>query len=365
MFKRHQNEVHITVSNNTIIRIILFGVATYAGFRFFDNIRHPLTLIFVSFFLAMALNPIVGFITHKLKSKSRVRGTAFAYLLVMTVLISFFAIVVPPIIHQSTDFVQDIPARITNVQTQDSSVGRFVRRYNLGEQLNQVASDWTHNLGNASGPVATTAKSVLTLLVSFVTVLVLTFMMLVEGPEWIQRLLRYLPSHRRDHIESLLFRMYRLVTKFVNAQVLVAIIGGVFAMIALSIASRIYHVSINPIALAGIVAMFAIIPTIGNILAAVCVSLVCLFSSVPLAVTMLIYFIVYQQIENITIQPYIQSRSNDLTPMLVFIAALLGIGFGGLLGGFVAIPAAGCVRILIEDYLDDRQVNGSKKALKA
>jgi predicted PurR-regulated permease PerM len=84
-----------------------------------------------------------------------------------------------------------------------------------------------------------------------------------------------------------------------------------------------------------------------------------MFSSVPLAITMLVYFIVYQQIENVTIQPYFQSRKNDLSPMLVFIAALLGIGFGGLLGGFVAIPVAGCIKILLEDWLEDRK-NGAK-----
>jgi predicted PurR-regulated permease PerM len=108
------------------------------------------------------------------------------------------------------------------------------------------------------------------------------------------------------------------------------------------------------------VALFGIIPTIGNIIAAIVVALACLFSSVPLAITMLVYFVIYQQIENVTIQPYMQSRKNDLSPLLVFIAALLGIGFGGILGGFVAIPAAGCLKILIEDYLDDRRINSSK-----
>jgi len=67
---------------------------------------------------------------------------------------------------------------------------------------------------------------------------------------------------------------------------------------------------------------------------------------------MAIFFILYQQIENVTLQPYIQSKHNELTPMLVFIAALLGIGFGGLLGGLVAIPIAGCLKVLAEDYFE-------------
>jgi predicted PurR-regulated permease PerM len=77
---------------------------------------------------------------------------------------------------------------------------------------------------------------------------------------------------------------------------------------------------------------------------------------------MLVYFIIYQQIENATIQPYIQSRGSELTPMLVFIAAILGIGLGGVLGGFVAIPIAGCAKVLIDDQLDQHRESEGKKA---
>ena len=365
MFNRKKDleEIHVTISNRTILRVILFGTATYAGFRFFNNIRHPLTLIFISFFLAMALNPAVSFITRKLKSKSRVRGTAAAYTAVMVILISFFSFVVPPLVRQSTDFVQSLPQTIRNLETQDSSAGRFVRKYNLDEKLNDFANDFANSISNTNGPVLSTAKSVLTTFVSIITVLVLTFMMLVEGPEWVGRFIETLPDHRQKRVKNLLHSMYVLVTRFVNAQVIVAVIAGLFAAVALTIASHVFGVSVNPIALACLVVLFGIIPTIGNILAAVLVSVVCLFTSAPLALTMLIYFIVYQQIENITIQPYVQSRNNDLTPMLVFIAALLGIGFGGLLGGFVAIPAAGCIKILVTDWLDDRKFNAS--AVKA
>ena len=70
---------------------------------------------------------------------------------------------------------------------------------------------------------------------------------------------------------------------------------------------------------------------------------------------MLIYFIVYQQIENATIQPYIQAKKNQLTPLLVFVSALIGVGFGGILGAFVAIPVAGCIKILLEDQFEKRR----------
>ncbi|MBI3624146.1 AI-2E family transporter, partial [Candidatus Saccharibacteria bacterium] len=179
---------------------------------------------------------------------------------------------------------------------------------------------------------------------------------LVEGPDWLQRYWQLHPKARRQHDKVLAERMYRVVTGYVNGQVLIAAIASVFAMTTLVIASHVIGVSVNAVALAGIVFLFGLIPLIGNTLAASVVILVSLFSSVPLAVTMLVYFLIYQQVENVTLQPYIQSRHNVLTPLLVFVAALIGAGLGGILGAFVAIPAVGCLRILLTDYLKNRGI---------
>ena len=108
-------------------------------------------------------------------------------------------------------------------------------------------------------------------------------------------------------------------------------------------------------ALAGIVSVFGLIPLFGNPLAAIIVILVCLINSVTLGLVMLIYFVVYFFVENHTFQPYIQSKLNELTPLTVFVAAVLGVGFGGLLGAIIAIPAASAIKVLVEDYFERRQ----------
>ncbi|HET7827330.1 MAG TPA: AI-2E family transporter, partial [Candidatus Saccharimonadales bacterium] len=90
----------------------------------------------------------------------------------------------------------------------------------------------------------------------------------------------------------------------------------------------------------------------GNPSAATLVVLACLINSVSLGLIMLVYFIVYFFVENHTFQPYIQSRLNDLTALTVFVAAILGVGFDGLLGAIIAIPAASAIKILIEDYFE-------------
>lgn len=71
------------------------------------------------------------------------------------------------------------------------------------------------------------------------------------------------------------------------------------------------------------------------------------------------FFIVYQQIENNVIQPYVQSRTLDISPLLVLVAVLVGIQLGGLLGGFLAIPTAACLKILAFDYIEHRNIENT------
>jgi predicted PurR-regulated permease PerM len=103
--------------------------------------------------------------------------------------------------------------------------------------------------------------------------------------------------------------------------------------------------------------VFGIIPLFGNPIAATIVVLVSLLNSVTLAAIMAIYFVIYFFIENHTFQPYVQARLNNLTPLMVFIAALIGVAFGGILGAIVAIPVASAIKILTEDFYERRQTN--------
>jgi predicted PurR-regulated permease PerM len=216
------------------------------------------------------------------------------------------------------------------------------------------ADDIQGRIKNLPEPVLTTAGRIGSALVSTIAVLVMTFMMLVEGPAWFETILRLQSKQNREHRKELALQMYRVITSYVNGQLLIAAIASFFSLVAMVIAGNVFNESINAIGLAGIIALTGLIPMIGNTLGAAIVVLVCALSSFPLAIAMAIFFLIYQQIENVTIQPYIQSRKNELTPLLVFIAALCGIGLGGLLGGFVAIPLAACLRILAKDYYNHR-----------
>jgi predicted PurR-regulated permease PerM len=343
------SEVTINITTETIIKGILIAVLVVMGFHFIGNIAHQLRLILISMFLALALNPAVTWITHRLKSRSRIRATGVAYIAVLTVLISFLALVIPPLVKQTTEFLRDVPHSINEFKTQDSALARTVRRYNLEEQLDSFGEDFNTRINkDLAAPVVSTANRVLGTIISIVTVLVLTFMMLVEGPVWFDQFLALQPADSRARRKEIARRMYRVVTGYVNGQVLIAAIGATFAMVALFIASNVFNVSVNAVALASIIFFFALLPLIGSTIGAAIIVLFTLLLSVPMAITMAIYFIIYQQIENATLQPYIQAKTNQLTPLIIFVAALLGVGLGGMLGALAAIPIAGCMRILLE-----------------
>jgi predicted PurR-regulated permease PerM len=352
--------ITVNITNRTIVRTILWVVAAISAFHFIGRITHVLTLIFVAAFLALALNPVVSSVSRRLHIKSRVRATAVAYLVVIAFLITFFSLVIPPLVRQTRDFIRDVPATVENFQRQDSSLARTARRYHIDEKLTQGARNLTSHYGNFGSALLDTSKRILEAVVSFLAVLVLTFMMLVEGPMWLKLYLGTLPDRQRSRQNRILGRMYKAVSGFVNGQVILAAVAGSFAFIALVIASHIIGVSINALALAGIVAVFGVIPLFGNPIAAFLVILVSLLNSVSLGLVMAIYFVIYFFIENHTFQPYLQSKLNELTALMVFIAALIGVGFAGMLGAIIAIPAASTIKILLEDHFERRQGHKSE-----
>lgn len=346
--------IQISFSNKTILRVVIVVVVSVLALLFINRIAHPLTLIFISAFLAIALNPAVSYIAKRLKSKSRVRATGVAYLIVVALLVGFIWLVVPPMVKQSVNFIQDLPANAEELKNNDTAIVRFINRYNLESELTKAANGIKDNFDDVGKSAVTTASRVGSVIVSILTVFVLTFMMLVEGPYWIDRVWKLQDPKKVGKRKRAAAHMYKVITGYVNGQLLIALIAGFFSFIVMIIASKILGVSINAAVYASIVTVMGLIPMIGNTIAAVIIVLLCAFTSIPLALIMLVFFVLYQQIENVTLQPYIQSKSNELTPLLVFVAAIIGVGFGGFLGALVAIPLVGCIKVFVTEFYGDK-----------
>lgn len=350
----NNRKVTVTFTDRTIARIVIIVVLTFAGILFLGRIAHALVLIFLSFFLALALNPAVSWIGRHLRTKSRVRATGAAYIIVLVVIGGFLALVVPPLVRQTNDFAQALPNTIETYTDDDSTLMRFIREHHLENDVQNGIQSLRNNVDDIGGQAVTTVNAVLGFVVSLIAVLVMTFMMLVEGPMWLEKFWETQDPEKSKRPKRVLGKMYKVVTGYVNGQLLIALIAGFISLVALLVASNLLNVSINAVVYALIITLTSLIPMFGATIGAIIVVALCAFSSWPLALAMAVFFLVYQQVENATIQPNIQARQNELTPLLVFIAALVGIGFGGILGAFIAIPVAGCLRVWIVEYYGDR-----------
>lgn len=346
--------VRITVSNRTVIRVLALIFSAYILYLAVNKAAHALTLIFIAFFLSLALNTPVHALALRLPGKrkgNRTFATAVSFLVIIALLIGFIASIVPPLVKQTGNFINEAPKLVEQLRDENSSVGSFIRRHKLEGQVDKLSDQLQSRLKNLSGSAVSTLTRVGSSIFSMLSVLVLTFMMLTEGPRWLNFAKRLLNDEKEEHYASLAKDMYKVVRGYVNGQVLLAAIAACLIVIPLFLLGVSY-----PIALMVIVFICGLIPLVGHTIGAVIVSTVALFHSPITALIVLIYYITYQQIENYAIQPKIQANSTDMSPLLVFSSVIVGVSFSGLVGGLVAIPVAGCIRILLLDFLQRRNL---------
>src|SRR5690606_2481015 len=136
---------------------------------------------------------------------------------------------------------------------------------------------------------------------------------------------------------------------------LIALIAATLAGLFVFVLSLFFDLPANlAIPTVAIVFTGSLIPMFGATVAGVLTSLLLAFNDVTAAVVYAVYFIVYQQVENNLITTVIQSKTLDLSPLVVLIAVTIGTYLFGIAGGIISIPIAGCIQVLIKDYLQHR-----------
>lgn len=350
----NKQKVEVDISTETFIRLAVLTIGIILLFLAISKASHALLLIFIAFFLALALNAPVHWLSDKLPGKKRGNrslGTSLSFLVVILLLSAFLASLVPPLVKQTQSFVDVAPELITDFRSQDSATGRFIRNYNLEDQVDKLASQLSSRADNVGGAAFSTVQKVGSSAFGLLTILVLTFMMLIEGPRWISFFKRLVPGRNQEKVERVTNSMYLVIKGYVNGQVVLAAIAAILIMPMILILDISY-----PLALMVIVFICGLIPMVGHTIGAIIVTTVALFQSIPAAIIILSYYFLYQQIENYFIQPKVQANSTNMSPLLVFASVVVGVSFGGLFGALVAIPIAGCIRIALLEYMRDRNM---------
>lgn len=352
----------IDIDTRTFVRfwLVVFGIGLAALLLY--KAQTALIILGVSLFLALALNGPVSLIAKKLPGKSRVGATAIAYVAVIIILGAIMTLVVPAIIQQTAKVAQTIPTVVESASHQWDGFRDFVEQYNLQGQLDTAlksiqdsASSWAGDVGQN---VVAGIGSIFSGIAALILVLVLTFLMLIEGPAWLKRIWHlYKDEARMKKHRRIAGRVYGVVSGYVTGQLTVSTIGATAAGVFVFILSFIFP-EVDPnlaMPTAAITFVLSLIPMFGATIGGVLIAVLLALNSIPAAIIYAVYFVVYQQIENNFIAPHIQAKRIDLTALMVLAAVTVGLYMFGVIGGIIAIPIAGSIRVFIEEFLETRR----------
>jgi predicted PurR-regulated permease PerM len=368
-------KLKIDIDTQTFVRFILVVIGFALLLWGIYIARDALVIIGTALFLSLALNPPVSWIAGRMPNRSRGSATGIAYLIVVLALGLVVFLVVPPIVAQTARFAETVPGLVDQAVSQKPVIEDFVKQYNLENAYQEAISEIESQAGALSKQLGAFFVNLVTGAVTGVAqlifILVLAFFMLVEGPVWMKRIWSlFEDKDRRDLYRSVVTKMYRVVTGFVNGQVIVAFIGAMSVFAGILIMSFIPALQMPAslaLPVAVVVFVMEIIPMVGAVIATVFGGLLLLLTSPIAAVAFVIYYVIYQQIENNIIAPSIQSKTLDLSVLWIITALIIGSSVFGLIGGLISIPIAGCIKVLITEYLDyhkKRQQESSKGVKK-
>jgi predicted PurR-regulated permease PerM len=222
------------------------------------------------------------------------------------------------------------------------------------------AAHWTSNLGQN---VWSGVGSLLGGLGSSVLVIVLSFLMLVEGPEWLKRLWGvYNDEERMESHRQIAHRMYSVVTGYVTGQLIVSAIDSTVVGIFVFVTSLFFKQVPTDLTLPAVAIAFtlSLIPLFGSTVGSIIIALLLASYNFSAGVIYELCFIVYLQIESNVIAPVIQSKKVELSALAVLASVTIGIYVFGLPGGIISVPIAGCIKVLLEEYLIHARKNRAK-----
>jgi len=312
--------------------------------------RQVLTWTLVAVFLALALNPAVEFFQRR-GLKRRGISAAVTFLLAIGAIVALFSLFVPTLVNEARGFADALPGYINDVSAGRGPLGRLADRYEIEARVREAVNNGgAESLLGFSGTALAVTKSVLTFVVAVVTITFMTFFMLLEGPAWMERFYSLLPEGSRGRWEKVGNQIYRTIGGYVTGNLLISVIAGIASTLILLILGVPYAV-----ALGLLVAILDLIPLAGATLAAIIVTTVAFLHSIPAGIIVLVFFVVYQQVENHVLQPLVYSRTVQLSPLAILISVLIGAKIAGVLGALAAIPVAGAIQVLLLTWLELRR----------
>jgi predicted PurR-regulated permease PerM len=311
--------------------------------------RSVIIWVLIALFLAMALNPAVEFLVRRGFRRGAAVGIVFVGAIL--VIVGIAATFVPTLVKEVNDLADAVPGYIDDLTRGRGKLGFLERDYQIVERARAaIEKSGAGGVLGLSSTALSLTKSILNAVVAIVTIAFLTLFMLLEGPAWVERIYGLISEPAQPRWRKVGGDIYRTVGGYVTGNLAISLIAGVTSTAVLLILGVPYAV-----ALGLIVALLDLIPLAGATIAAIIVSAVGFLHSTSAGIVLVIFFVLYQQLENHVLQPLVYGRTVQLSPLIVLVAVLMGAELAGVIGALGAIPVAGSIQVVVVDWLENRR----------
>ena len=353
-----EDVVWVRIAPSQVVRtmvIALLAAAVVLGALFLLwQIRSIIGWAVLALFLAAVLNPAVNWLERRRIKRSL--GIVLTYLGVVVGLLLIVGIFVPVVVGEIRDLIDFVVGVVQNPGGATEYLRSLLEQFRLGflfdtlsERLAELPSQlgaWAKTLLLSAGGLAISAA---TFVSALVTILTLTFFLLLNPEGFMNVGLRLFAEPQRPRVRRLLRQSAAAVSGYITGNLAISFICGVLTFIVLLVLGMPY-----PAALALLVALLDLIPLVGATLGGALLVVVGFFVSPFTAIILLVYVLVYQQVEGSVLQPMVYSRAVQLNALLIFVAVLVGAALLGIPGALLAIPVAEIIRIVATDLVEHR-----------
>jgi predicted PurR-regulated permease PerM len=309
--------------------------------------RDALILIYISALIAMGFSPLVRAIErrrgkHGRNGVPRTLVILGIYLAIISIIIILGLMVVPPLVTQARELVDQLPRYFEELQ-------RFLIRYRLMRRpvtlQEAVQNAPSGSGGNAVNTVLLAISGVIGGVLGLITIVILSFYLLIEGDALFNYLIRFVPAAGQARVATAAREAVKKVSAWLGAQLVLAGVMGTFAAVGLGLMGEPYFYVVALVAAIG-----ETIPIVGPIIGGVTAIGVAIATSTRLAVTVGVYFLVLHQLEANILVPKIMERRVGVSPVTVIVALLIGGSLWGLIGAVLAIPTAAILAVILDEF---------------
>jgi predicted PurR-regulated permease PerM len=326
------------------------------------QVRSIVLLFLFGILLAAAIEPLVGLLRRR--GFSRGQSILAIYAVILALLGLAFYLVVPRLLEQGAELVENIPLYLTDFQQQaQRSTNDFIRTSgsrlianisNFYDRLreNPLEAGAENRVSINPGQAVNVVTSVFGALFTTVSVMIVAFYWMTEKALIKRVVLSLFPIDKRDRAHDTWDQIEGKLGGWARGQLILMVVIGVLSTIA-------YSPLLLDVRFWFLLGIFAglteLIPFVGPFLGGGLAAVVALTSDWQKAALVVLFVVVLQQVEGSVLVPRVMRNAVGLTPLTVFLALLVGGVLGGVVGAVLAIPVAAAVQVLVQDLLESRE----------